>query len=121
MLAPRNFRFLVAALGFVLWAGIVPSARAANPPDEFAKFLFLTQLGDMPDNAVVCPTFASKPIPDVLLQSLQVVDSRFVRADQCVKVMDVRVGSYHRPSGRHAYFFSIQDFKMLGDGRSRED
>lgn len=32
--------------------------------------------------------------------------------------MDVGIGSYHRPSGRHAYFFSIHDFGMLADGRA---
>lgn len=118
MLAPSSYRLLVSALSFALLASIAPNARAANPPDDLAKFLFLTQLGDMPDNAVVCPSFAWKPIPAALLQSLQVADSRFVRAVECVKVMDVRIGSYHRPSGRHAYFFSIRDFRMLADGRA---
>ena len=82
-------------------------ARAANPPDDLAKFLFLTQLGDMSDNAAVCPSFAWKPIPAPFLQSLQVADSRFVRADECVKVMDVRIGSYHRPWGRHSRVESV--------------
>jgi hypothetical protein len=118
MLAPRSYRLLVSALSFALLASIAPNARAANPPDDLAKFLFLTQLGDMPDNAVVCPSFAWKPIPAALLRSLQVADSRFVRADECVKVMDVRIGSYHRPSGKHAYFFSIHDFRMLAAGRA---
>jgi hypothetical protein len=118
MLAPRSYRLLVSALTFALLASIAPNARAANPPDDLAKFLFLTQLGDMPDNAVVCPSFALKPISAALLQSLQVADNRFVRVEECVKVMDVRIGSYHRPSGRHAYFFSIHDFRMLADGRA---
>ena len=58
MLAPRSYLLLVSALGFALLASIAPNASAANPPDDLAKLLFLTQLGDMPDNAVVCPSFA---------------------------------------------------------------
>ena len=118
MLAPHSSRLCVCALGLALSLSIAPSVRAATPPNDLAKFLFLTQLGDMPDNAVVCPSFAGKPIPAALLNSLQAVDSRFVRSDECVKVMDVRTGSYQRPSGRRAYFFSIHDFRKLGDGRA---
>jgi hypothetical protein len=112
MLAPRSYRLLVSALGFALLASITPNAGAANPPDDLAKFLFLTQLGDTPDNAVVCPSFTWKPIPAALLQSLQVADSRFVRADELVAITVPRAGT-------PTFFRSMTSECWLMDARSR--
>lgn len=102
------------ALAFAL-AGFADDLHAADPPLDLADWLFLTQLGDAPKDSVICPSFGRTPIPDTLLHSLRAQNSRFVRSTDCVKVMNVRSGSFHRPSGKPAYLFSIGGFQLLSN------
>lgn len=113
----RSIQVVAGVLAFVL--GVFgQAAQAADPPLDLAKWLFLTQLGDAPKDSVVCPSFDWKPVPEPLLHSLRAESSRFVRSTECVRVMNVHRGSFHRPSGRPAYLFSLRDFKLLSNGHA---
>jgi hypothetical protein len=76
-------------------------------PADLAEFLIYDAIATLPQKAMMCASIDGTDPPAALLQLLQQHDTRIVPASQCVYVMDGTKASFHKPTGRTAFFVEV--------------
>jgi len=107
--------FRAALCALLLAAGVV----RAQTPSSLASQLLLAQGQSIPGDAMICVRVDGADPAVEMLTQLRVRDQRFVPASECVWVVAVDKGSFHRFSGAKAFFASVDGFRP-SNGRSGE-
>jgi hypothetical protein len=85
-------------------------------PADLAEFLIYDAIATLPQKAMMCASVDGTDPPAALLQLLQQHDTRIVPASECVYVMNATRASFHKPTGRTAFFVEVSAFSTLSDG-----
>lgn len=104
----------------VLLLTITGGASAqTQTPDNLATMLFIEQASvNLPKEAALCLEVDGKDVKSSLLDALRQKDERFVISSDCQGVSDVSKGSYHKQTGKPAFFISVSKFRTLGNNEA---